>query len=208
LGLDWWLTWHAARTEKRWTLEGGQCHVETRPVAVAEEIIDDMQKTAEMLVAWVPQITTPEAGVPRQFGVGILLVITAMYAVLFAVLRAMDAPPSVYTMVGLFVFAIGLGQMLLFKGQRPRRASMIARLGFVVSASILHWIFEGFETIDLVWLLNGAVYGVVCGYVAGVLIASVFLLIDKLRTVRGKSRGPGPSIECSQSVSSLRFSSH
>ena len=35
------------------------------------------------------------------------------------------ARPSVLVLVTLFFSAVGLGQMLLFKGQRPRRASVI-----------------------------------------------------------------------------------
>jgi hypothetical protein len=48
-----------------------------------------------------------------------------MFAVLFAILRAFEASPLNYFGVGLFLFAVGLGQMLLFKGQRPRKASVV-----------------------------------------------------------------------------------
>ena len=97
-----------------------------------------MLEAVERLTTPIPQVIIREAGVPRQFGVGMLLVVTAVYAVLFAILRASKAPPSSFVVVGLFPFLIGLGQMLLFKGQRPRRASMI--VGACIA--VVFWITE------------------------------------------------------------------
>jgi hypothetical protein len=73
----------------------------------------------------VSKLAQQEAGAPRRFGVSVLLVITAMYAVLFGLLQAMGAPAPVFFFVALFFTAIGLGQMFLFKGKRPRRASVL-----------------------------------------------------------------------------------
>ena len=42
--------------------------------------------------------------------------------------------------VAVFFGVVGLGQMLLFKGGRPRRASMIAGAGFGVGLSITSWV--------------------------------------------------------------------
>ena len=60
-----------------------------------------------------------------QFGIGTLLVVTTMYAVLFAILRACNAPPLTFVAVTLFFTAVGFGQRFLFEGRRPGQASMI-----------------------------------------------------------------------------------
>ena len=70
-----------------------------------------------------PPLTKPRR--PFQFGIGTLLVVTTMYAVLFAILRACNAPPLTFVAVTLFFTAVGFGQRFLFEGRRPGRASMI-----------------------------------------------------------------------------------
>ena len=62
------------------------------------------------------------AGVPRQYGVGTLLLITAMYAVLFSFLRCMHASEIVFALVAAFLTCVGLGQAILFKGKSPQAA--------------------------------------------------------------------------------------
>ncbi len=136
-----------------------------------------------------------EAGVPRRFGVGILLVITTMFAVLFAIMQMLRLPPLAFAGIAVFFGAVGLGQMLLFKGERPRRASVI------VGACFFPCLVFGtidFESVGSRWVFPfdlcmgmfcsipvGALYG----YLAGVLIAGVFLVIDKLENRRGRSKG-------------------
>ncbi|MGO8751196.1 MAG: alpha/beta fold hydrolase [Thermoguttaceae bacterium] len=153
----------------------------------------------------VPRLFSPEipavareAGAPRQFGVGILMVITAMYAVLFSVLQAFGWPPIAFGVIGglvaLFFTAIGLGQMLLFQGKRPRRASVI--VGGCLYPSL---VFGGLAFMSVVEREPSLFFGGVCvgivsipigaalGYLAGLLIAGVFLVIDML----GRRRGGG-----------------
>ncbi len=62
---------------------------------------------------------------PFQFGISTLLAVTAMYAVLFSVLRSLALPPVVFTETAVFLTAIALGQRLLFGGLRPILASAI-----------------------------------------------------------------------------------
>ena len=178
--------WRNSHLPSEALVEIGQEHRLADP-----ESLQAMLEAVGRLTAPVPQVIVREAGVPRQFGVGTLLIITTMYAVLFAVLRVCGASPTDYAVVGLFFFAVGLGQMFLFKGQQPRRASMIAGVGFVVIGIILLRLLGGLITIDMESLWAGAFYGMTCGYLAGALIAGVFLVIDKLRNFSGKSRGRG-----------------
>lgn len=121
---------------------------------------------------------------PCRFGVGRLLVITTLYAMLFAILRTGETHPLNFLAVVLFVTAVGLGQTLLFHGQRQRRASLI--MGACMFAGIIafsDWTGIGPPRRTLsfrVFPLEGAFIGAGCGYLVGRLIASVFSLINKL----------------------------
>jgi hypothetical protein len=149
-----------------------------------EKAVWSMEKVA----AESPRPIVREAGVPRRFGVGTMLLITTMYAVLFAVLRSLQAPPITFLIVGLFVFAVGLGQMFLYKGQRPRRASIVVGACIGVGFWMLQCIqFFNDRNLFLGLLLLLTIYGVVCGYVVGLFIGSVFLFADKLdRLIHGR----------------------
>lgn len=135
-----------------------------------------------------------EAGVPRRFGMGTLLLITAMYAVLFAVLRALGLPPSAFLFVALFFTAVGLGQMLLFKGEHPRRASIVVGMAFHLANGLLRFGYEAvrFGTHALPdpcsAFVTVIVGGGIAGYLCGLLIAAIFLLIDKWKSHRADLR--------------------
>jgi hypothetical protein len=146
-----------------------------------------------------------EAGVPRQFGIGILLVITTMFAVLFAMLQGLGAPPLAFAGIAVFFGAVGLGQMLLFKGKRPRRASVIVGACFLPCLLLGTIVIEMFEErrvvpdfftgllLFLIWSPVGALFG----YLAGLLIAGVFLVIDMLKKRLGGSKGTDQADEAS-----------
>lgn len=131
---------------------------------------------------------TPVTGVPRRFGVGTLLVITAMYAVLFAVLRAISLPPIFFVFYALFFTAVGLGQMLLFQGKQARRASAYVGAGFSLVASFLCYgaarVWELSSSLSHLFFpidpLVAVLGGMLSGYLVGVLIAGVFLVMDRL----------------------------
>jgi hypothetical protein len=118
-------------------------------------------------------------------------------AVLFAVWRFMKWTPIVLVWVALFFFAIGLGQMLMFNGQRPRKASVIVGACTYLCMILGYVAYESYEVRaipadPLFWLLFFLInvpVGMLLGYIAGGLIASHFLLIDKLMSlgVRTKS---------------------
>ncbi len=102
-----------------------------------------------------------------QFGIGILLVIVTMYAVLFGILRAFRASPLAFVVVTLFFTVVALGQKLLCKGRQPGRASFIVGACFFVGLYIIYRIFgvEGhnhpFPPYDPV---EGAFFGAIFGY--------------------------------------------
>lgn len=124
-----------------------------------------------------------EAGVPRRFGVGILLVIATMYAVLFAIMRTLAFPPAAFVLIALFFTGVGLGQMLLFKGKRPRRASVIVGgilcPSLFLAVAVIEGVVHRIPTVNLLhpdfWKILGycTITGTILGYLAGMLIAVV-----------------------------------
>jgi hypothetical protein len=128
------------------------------------------------------------AAVPRRFGVGTLLVISAAYAALFGGLRAIGYPGVAIAAIAIFLTAAGLGQMIF--GQRA------ARLGSMVAGAIMGPVIFLMEILmlnrvhradDLLaglacWITTGGVFG----YFAGTLVAGIFLVMDALnRLIHG-----------------------
>ncbi len=126
------------------------------------------------------------AGVPRRFGLDKLMIITAFYAVLFGLLSWLGAPPILFVAVAVFFTVVGLAQVFLYSGKKPRKASIVA--GSVLCASIPVvtmvaglWLGRGnfnvvmFITRFAVFAAVLALVGGLLGYVTGCLIASVFL---------------------------------
>ena len=135
-----------------------------------------------------------EAGVPSPVWHRHPLVITTMYAVLFAVLRTFQTPPLAFLMISLFFTAVGLGQMVLFQRESAKNSIGVVGACFwwclMLVGLVLDEIGSGFSipvlrSLGLVcWMLVGPLLG----YVAGLFIAAVFLMIHKLGHRRGGSK--------------------
>jgi hypothetical protein len=167
-----------------------------------DESLAKMLEAVEKLRTIGGDVVRHEAGVPRRFGVGILLVITTMFAVLFAIMQTLRFPPFVFAVVAVFFGAVGLGQMLLFKGQRPRRASVIVGACFypclVLGTIVFEILFSNsLYSPDLCFLLSSIPFGALFGYLAGGLIAGVFLLINTLENRQRRSKGTDEADEAS-----------
>jgi hypothetical protein len=135
------------------------------------------------------------ASAPFQFGISTLLIITALYAVLFGVMRTFNFPPVAFAVVAMLFTTVGLGQTFLFKGLRPRKASMIAGAGFFVVLWAIYLVAFGkdyfshfFAPFDPV---EGAFFGAIYGYVVGLLISGAFAVVRKLSDLCGNRRPTG-----------------
>ena len=170
------------------------------------EAVEKFGVTAGVLASPVSH----EAGVPNRFGVGTLLVISTMYAVLFGGWRLLGVSPLFLVWVTLFFSAVGLGQMLLFKGKRPRKASVVVGacaypfmfLTFIMQQGIAYRqqiTREGMSHVDpilmflIYWFLFCVPVGMFLGYIAGGLIAAHFLLIEKLKSLRVRTKDIEPA---------------
>ena len=122
-------------------------------------------------------------GVPSRFGLSSFLLATAALALVLAILRALHAPFAVMIDVALFVPAVASAQSFLFRGKKPRLASVIAGMlvtGLMSIGSDAYFIYQG-EAIAfvarsgpfLVNLFTGGVTGYLTGLVLGLIAHSV-----------------------------------
>ena len=129
----------------------------------------------------VDQPPRKQTGVPRRFGVGVMLVITTMYALLFALLSGLGFPPLAFVTIALFFTGVGLGQAFLYKGRDPRKASIVAGLVLTPLALIVVGIDTGSDPAGFLVLYIFSGLGALPGYLAGGLIAGVFLFLNKVQ---------------------------
>jgi len=138
--------------------------------------------------------------VPRRYDLATLMAVTLAYALLFGAMRLLQAPPALIGFVSLFITLVGLGQALLFRGRRPRAASIV--VGVLSLEAWLAWLliqayaetrppgevifFFAFMAIFFVFL------GTLLGYIAGTVIAGVFLVADLIRQLLRRMSGPKP----------------
>lgn len=126
---------------------------------------------------------------PRRFDLTTILVVTAGYAVLFGSLKmlfnALGETAGVAIVVGGFVTAVGIGQAMLFRGRKPRTASIMvgAVLCSIIMVGMMLWSnprrLPG-SMLPFI-LVYGAIGGIIYGYLAGVLVGGVFLVADLFR---------------------------
>jgi hypothetical protein len=137
--------------------------------------------------------------VRRRFTLGNLLAFTFVFAALFGLLRFTNAWSPLYVISGIFFFAVAAAQMFVPKA--PRMASMAigATAGLVFAITMLAvdpmrtqlFFIIIVLSVSAVFLLLGAL----AGYVAGGVLAGVFLVgdaVDRLFAPREHSSKAAP----------------
>ena len=134
-----------------------------------------------------PSIRRPSAKVysaPRRFDLATIFAVTTAYSLLLAAMKGLNFPPITCSMVAGFIALIACAQALLFRGLKPRKASVFAGSA-IYSAGIFCECFldPGFRPGSwlIVTVIYGVVFGGVLGYVGGVVVGGVFLVADVLR---------------------------
>ncbi|HID76625.1 MAG TPA: hypothetical protein EYP56_11585 [Planctomycetaceae bacterium] len=175
--------------------------------SAAEEAELAEHRIARMLGPWGARWDrTPAVGVPRRFGTGILLLLVTMYAILFAVLELLGAPPWVFLSVAVFFTGVGMAQMLLFGGGYPRAASVWAGAILLPVELVAGLIYAAAAANvppdDLCFSLSCVVpfsipLGAGFGYLAGGLTAGAFVLLQRYEQYR-KRRQASEDVEPTQ----------
>lgn len=135
-------------------------------------------------------VDTKVYSAPKRFDVSTLMVVTVAYAFLFMLISTvagMNNSASVWAsaIIGLFLAYIAIAQIVLFKGDDPRFASVVAGAAafaltvFAVSAFGIdnNGIWNSIATA----FLAGVFFGAPVGYFAGATVGGVFLISDMLR---------------------------
>ncbi|MHB1036952.1 MAG: hypothetical protein ACYC35_20030 [Pirellulales bacterium] len=118
-------------------------------------------------------------GVPRRFGIATMMIFTAIFAVLFAVLKALNFSPAGFAGVSIFIGGVAACQSLLFRGKAPRAASIVGgSILLCVIVTVARFAdglsFDSAEVVDL--YLGFLLLGGLLGYGVGVFIAAIFLI--------------------------------
>lgn len=128
---------------------------------------------------FIPADAHATYSVPKRFGMSGILGITTFMAVVFGVLRIMNAQPGYYLFFGLFAVAMCLVQMGY--GTVPRAASIVTGavflpIAFVIGAAIHDGANAAFYAVPMMpfFVVAGAIFG----YLGGACTAGIFLLID------------------------------
>jgi hypothetical protein len=137
-------------------------------------------------------------GVPRRFDLATIFAITVAYALLFGLMRAFlgfvqfasDSPRAdfeparrtlaiVTVCVAAYLTIIGVGQVVLFRGQKPRAASIATGIFVFLCGLVVIEIFQG--TFLVPGVIASILGGVITGYAGGGVVAGVFLVADLIR---------------------------
>jgi hypothetical protein len=125
--------------------------------------------------------------VPRRFDLFTVLVATAAYAILFTALRMLDVPASGLGWAGGLFATVAVGQAISEGRASPRKASIVAAMVFwlVFFAALVLTSNSAspgrLSALILFAFFSIATYGLVTGYLVGVLVAGVFLVSYHLR---------------------------
>ncbi len=146
---------------------------------------------AEAAPSWVAEIDRPAIGVPRRFGVFLMMLMVTFYAVLFSVLTVLRATPVVFALMAFLFTGIGIGQAVLFGGRFPRAASIWAGSILVPIEAVIFCSIEN----DFLYfgrmsrgsaIAAGIAVVIVCipmgailGYLFGTVTAGGFYLVDR-----------------------------
>lgn len=125
------------------------------------------------------------ARMPERFGMGLMLVALGVVSVGFSVLRWLEAPTSLVFFFTLLFTLVASAQMLFPKS--PRKASVIVGAVFcpvwALGSLLVLMMFTRHESALEVWLVHALMLicslplGGLVGYLAGGLVAGIFLLI-------------------------------
>jgi MFS family permease len=145
---------------------------------------------------WGARWDSPACGLPRRFGLGVLMLLVTLAAVLFSALRSLGACPEVFAVISTMFAAVAVGQIFLFRGRYPRAASIwVGGCFFPLQVvALVIWLSLAYGPAPIfavaVMLLVSIPLGAGFGYLSGGLVGGVFLILDALAEKRRSLRDP------------------
>lgn len=150
----------------------------------------------ENIAAATPLDAYAPVGMPKRFSIAIMMAWITLFAMAFSVLKGVDAPPGVFGSVTILMLGIGVAQMWLFGGKKPRLASVVA--GAVVlcvevaGLNILTGCFSVERSSIVLRVVTSIVLIIPCvplgaffGYLLGGLTAGIVLTLNYLENRKG-----------------------
>lgn len=140
---------------------------------------------------WLDRVLNEKTyGAPRVFDLFTLLAVTLAFAVLLGSLRLMQPVLAgnlamMASSIGLFVAGLAAFQAFLWRGGRPRLASLIAGPCLLFVLIVVSGVRQPQELLD--WsryvraFCSAIAFGVPAGYSGGAMVAGVFLIADAFR---------------------------
>jgi hypothetical protein len=128
-------------------------------------------------------------GMPKRFSMSIMMAWVTLFAVVFSGMKLLNAPPAGFGIVAIVMFCVGVGQMWLFGGNKPRVASVVSGAASLSISLFGYIIFSGEMFPSDVSILSRIVYafgvsffmlpiGAFFGYLAGGVTAGIVLGIE------------------------------
>ncbi|MCA9101609.1 MAG: hypothetical protein KDA63_10680 [Planctomycetales bacterium] len=139
-----------------------------------------------------PQRPSPKLySAPRRFDLATIFTVTLAYAILFALMSLLAAPPVVSISIAGFVAMVAVAQAVLFDGAHPRAASLAcgSSIFLLIGLALTFWL--GTSAVFNYTIPVMLTFGGVMGYLTGVLVGGVFLVSDIVRTRIKRWRGNG-----------------
>jgi hypothetical protein len=130
-------------------------------------------------------------GMPKRFSIAIMMAWMTLFAMAFSVLKWISAPPQVFGAVMILMLCIGIAQMWLFGGKKPRLASILAGVVVLtVEVVVLNFATDCFcpprSSIllrclySIILIVPCASLGAFLGYLLGGLTAGIVLTLNYL----------------------------
>ena len=123
----------------------------------------------------------PDYVVPQRFGMSAMLGLTTALAILFGIMRWLEAEPGWYLFLGAQSVVICIVQM--FQGRSPRKASAVAG-AIIAPLFVLGWAWLTRHNVPaagvLCFMVISVPLGGFIGYLNGTCAAGIFLVMDKL----------------------------
>ena len=135
------------------------------------------------------------AAVPRRYGVGSLLIVTAVMAMFLSTIQWLGGGPIDMGLGSAYFAAVGIGQAVLFGGKAPRRASMMVGILFPLVVAFTASLCGNIPQMLLLYLglwragiahryavfaFYSVVFGAPAGYLIGSMVAAVFMAIERV----------------------------